>query len=65
MAVIMMLPEGSLDELVGLISWWNLSWCIGGNFNVIHYPIERYMETHYSQELQSIHTWYNNNDNNE
>jgi hypothetical protein len=21
------------DELVGIISWWNLSWCIGGDFN--------------------------------
>lgn len=29
------------EELVGLISWWDLSWCIGGDFNVTHFPNER------------------------
>jgi hypothetical protein len=23
------------DELAGLISWWEMPWCIGGDFNVI------------------------------
>jgi hypothetical protein len=29
------------DELVGLMSWWELPWCIGGDFNVVRFPCER------------------------
>jgi hypothetical protein len=29
------------DELVGLSSWWELPWCIGGDFNVTRFPAER------------------------
>jgi exonuclease III len=29
------------DELAGLMSWWDLPWCIGGEFNVIRFPSER------------------------
>jgi hypothetical protein len=28
------------DELAGLLSWWDLPWCIGGNFNVTRFPSE-------------------------
>jgi hypothetical protein len=34
------------DELAGLLSWRNLPWCIGGNFNVIRFPRERSGEAH-------------------
>ena len=29
------------EELTGLISWWDLPWCIGGDFNIIRFPLER------------------------
>jgi hypothetical protein len=30
-----------LDELVELISWCEMQWCIGDDFNVTRYPCER------------------------
>uniref|UniRef100_A0A2N9I0X5 Reverse transcriptase zinc-binding domain-containing protein n=1 Tax=Fagus sylvatica TaxID=28930 RepID=A0A2N9I0X5_FAGSY len=30
------------EELVGLISWWNAPKCIGGDFNVVRFPSEKY-----------------------
>jgi exonuclease III len=29
------------DELAGILSWWSLSWCIGGDFNAACFPSER------------------------
>ena len=29
------------EELAGLISLWNFPWCLGGDFNIIHFPSER------------------------
>jgi hypothetical protein len=29
------------EELVGLMSWWNMPWCVGGDFNVTCFPTER------------------------
>ena len=29
------------DELAGLMSWWNMLWCIRGDFNVTRFPSER------------------------
>ena len=29
------------EELTGLISWWDLPWCLGGDFNIISFPSER------------------------
>jgi hypothetical protein len=29
------------DELVGLLNWWNLPWCIRSDFNVTRFPSEK------------------------
>ena len=29
------------EELTGLISWWYVPWCLGGDFNIIRFPSER------------------------
>ncbi|XP_050281855.1 uncharacterized protein LOC126722746 [Quercus robur] len=29
------------EELCGLDSWWSVSWCVGGDFNVVRFPSER------------------------
>ena len=28
------------EELIGLISWCDLPWCLGGDFNIICFPSE-------------------------
>ncbi|KAF5471988.1 hypothetical protein F2P56_008744, partial [Juglans regia] len=30
------------DELAGVYSWWDLPWCIGGDFNVTRFPSESF-----------------------
>jgi hypothetical protein len=34
--------RGLWDELAGLMSCWDLPWCIGGDFNVVRFPSERF-----------------------
>jgi exonuclease III len=29
------------DELAGVSQWWGVPWCVGGDFNVVHFPFER------------------------
>jgi hypothetical protein len=36
------------DELVGLMSWWELSWRIGGDFNVVWHPSEKSSDSRHS-----------------
>lgn len=29
------------DELSEVCSWWGVSWCVAGDFNVVRFPSER------------------------
>ena len=40
--------RGLWDELADLMSWWEVPWCIGGDFNVVRFPSERSGDSNYS-----------------
>lgn len=33
------------DELAGIQSYWNVLWCLGGDFNVLRFPNERFRDS--------------------
>ena len=39
------------EELTGLISWWDLPWCLGGDFNIIRFPSERLGAASFSKAM--------------
>jgi hypothetical protein len=58
--------RGLWDELAGLMHWWEVPWCIGGDFNVVRFPSERYGDSNCSVAKVEIlefiwqFTWSNN-----
>jgi len=42
------------EELAGLLSWWNLPCCIGGDFNIICFPSERLSEARFSPDVMEF-----------
>ena len=39
------------DELAGICSWWDVPWCLGGDFNVVHFSSERMGSTRFSSDM--------------
>jgi hypothetical protein len=39
------------DEFVGLMSFWEMPWCIGRDFNVVWYPCERLGDSRQTQAM--------------
>jgi len=42
------------EELASLLNWWNLLWCIGGDFNVTCFPSERLGEARFSSVMMEF-----------
>lgn len=42
------------EDLVGIIIWWELPSCIGGNFNVSRYPSERSSTFHITPTMRKF-----------
>ena len=39
------------DELPGLCNWWNIPWCVGGDFNVVLFPYEHLGSIFFTQAM--------------
>ena len=39
---------------MGLYGWWNLPWCVGGDFNAICFPFERLGAENFTQGVYSF-----------
>ena len=39
------------EELIGLVSLWDLPWCLGGDFNIIRFPSERLGAASFSRAM--------------
>ena len=42
------------EELTGLISWWDLPWCLGGDFNIIRFPSECLRAASFSRAMHGF-----------
>jgi hypothetical protein len=42
------------DELYGLSSWWTSPWCVGGDFTVTRFPMERMGEAHFTLAMHDF-----------
>ena len=42
------------EELVGLNSWWNVPWCVGGDFNVVRFSSERSGSTSFTAAMREF-----------
>ena len=42
------------DELVGVRCWWDVPWCLGGDFNVVRFPLERVGSEYFSPAMYNF-----------
>jgi hypothetical protein len=42
------------EELAGIASWWEVPWCVGGDFNIVRYPSERVGSTTLSHSMRDF-----------
>ncbi|XP_065630572.1 uncharacterized protein LOC136067974 [Quercus suber] len=39
------------EELLGVCSWWEVPWCVGGDFNVVRFPSERFGSANFTSAM--------------
>ena len=49
------------DELAGIRSWWGVSWCVGGDFNVVRFPSKRMGSVGFSPAMYDFSDFISNN----
>ena len=42
------------DEMSGVVSWWDVPWIVGGDFNIVRYPSERVGAEHITNPMQDF-----------
>ena len=42
------------EELAGVAAWWEVPWCVGGDFNVARYPTERLGSADFSPAMREF-----------
>jgi exonuclease III len=46
--------QGLWDELARVKSWWDVPWCVGGDFNMVHFPVEKSHSTSFTQAMHDF-----------
>uniref|UniRef100_A0A2N9HEY0 Reverse transcriptase domain-containing protein n=1 Tax=Fagus sylvatica TaxID=28930 RepID=A0A2N9HEY0_FAGSY len=46
--------QGLWDELAGVKSWWDVPWCVGGDFNVVRFPAEKSHSTSFTSAMHDF-----------
>ena len=42
------------EEMSSLHSWWNVPWCVLGDFNVVRFPMERLGVVNFTQAMHDF-----------
>jgi hypothetical protein len=42
------------EELAGVSAWWDVPWCVGGDFNTVRYPSKRVGSSSFSPSMQDF-----------
>ena len=42
------------EELAGIFSWWSFPWVVGGDFNVVCFPLERLGAENFTQVMHNF-----------
>uniref|UniRef100_A0A2N9EVU3 Reverse transcriptase domain-containing protein n=1 Tax=Fagus sylvatica TaxID=28930 RepID=A0A2N9EVU3_FAGSY len=49
------------DELAGIRNWWDVPWCLGGDFNMVRFPVERVGSANFSTSMHDFSDFISSN----